>query len=164
MTDVAKLVVSIVVCVGVAGLGGAVTRPNVEPWLDRLERPSFAPPNWVFAPVWTLLFLGMAVAAWLVWRRGLSAHGVVPALVVFGVQLGLNLLWSTLFFGMRRIDLAFVEVFFLWGAIAWTIALFAPISTIAAWLLAPYLAWVTFAAVLTGAFLRLNPRSGEERR
>jgi len=163
VTEVAGLVVSIVVCFAVAGMGSAVTRPNVESWLDRLERPSFAPPNWLFAPVWTLLFLGMAIAAWLVWRQGLSTPGVVPALAVFGAQLGLNLLWSTLFFGMRRIDLAFVEVFFLWGVIAGTIALFAPLSTVAAWLLVPYLAWVSFAAVLTGAYLRLNPRSGEGR-
>lgn len=123
------------------------------PWFEALQKPAWNPPSWVFAPVWTVLYAMMAVAAWLVWRAGARR-----ALLVWLVQLALNAAWSWLFFGLERPDLAFVDIVVLWIAIALTLAAFARVSRFAALLLAPYLAWVTFATVLNGAIWHLNPR------
>jgi len=142
----------------------------VTTWYRTLERPSWSPPDWLFGPVWTLLYAMMAVAAFLVWRRafggggGAGAGGEIPdvrpaarvALVVFGVQLVLNALWSWLFFAMRSPLAGLVEIVVLWMAIAATIALFWPLSRVAAGLMVPYLAWVSFATALNGALWWLN--------
>jgi len=110
----------------------------------------------LFGPVWSVLYLAMAVAGWMVWRReGFS--GAAAPLAVFGVQLALNVLWSGVFFGLRLPGVAFVEILALWAAILATILLFRRVSTPAALLLVPYLAWVTFAAVLNFEIWRLNP-------
>lgn len=152
--DGAALLVAVVICFGVAAVGSVATASSVSSWYLELTMPSWNPPSWVFGPVWTLLYAAMAVAAWLVWRSPGPGRGV--ALGVFGVQLALNGLWSWLFFGFRRIDLAFYEILVLWLAIAATIWVFRRISSTAAWLLVPYLAWVSFAAVLNAAILSLN--------
>lgn len=138
-----------------AAASGAVFKP--DSWFRDLRKPSWQPPDWLFAPVWSLLYLMIAVSGWLVWREAGLAGAAVP-LAIYGVQLVLNFLWSALFFGAHRIDWALGEVVLLWLSIAATIAAFAPISALAAWLLAPYLAWVTFAAALNATILRLNPR------
>lgn len=138
-------------CVLVA-LSGVVFKPG--PWYRALAKPSWTPPNWAFPAVWTILYMMIAVSGWLVWREaGLAA---VP-FGVYGVQLVLNGLWSGLFFGLRRPGLALLDIAALWLAVALNIAVFAPISPAAAWLLAPYLAWVTVAAALNRAVWRLNP-------
>ena len=143
------------VCLSVAALGGAVTSTSVNGWYQELAKPPFNPPDSVFAPVWTTLYVMMAVAAWRVWRqRHRAACG--PALGVFGAQLALNLLWSYLFFGWLAIGLALVEVGVLWLAIVATAILFARIDRMAGWLLMPYAAWVLFASVLNGAIWWLN--------
>ena len=133
---------------------GAIFSPG--PWYEELEKPSWNPPNWAFPVVWTILFIMLAVSGWLVWREAGWPAAALP-LAVYGVQLVLNFLWSALFFGARRMDLAFVDVLLLWVSIAVMIALFYPISPLAALLLVPYLIWVTIAAALNRAVWRLNP-------
>jgi benzodiazapine receptor len=125
-------------------------------WYAALQKPSWNPPGWIFGPVWSALYTMMAVAAWLVWRRGGFAAQGRP-LGAFLAQLALNALWTPLFFGLHRPGVAFAEILLLWLAIAGTIALFWRVQRAAAWLLAPYLAWVGFAAVLNGTLWRLNP-------
>ncbi len=160
----AALVISLLICFGAAALGAIATSQSVMTWYRTLERPTWAPPDWLFGPVWTLLYAMMAVAAFLVWRRGFGVPGQIPdlrpaariALVVFGVQLALNALWSWLFFAMRSPLAGLVEIVVLWIAIAATIALFWPLSRVAAGMMVPYLAWVTFATALNGALWWMN--------
>jgi tryptophan-rich sensory protein len=123
-------------------------------WYASLRKPDWNPPSWVFGPVWTVLYAMMAVAAWRVGRRSGAGRG--PALAWFLGQLLLNALWSWLFFGLRNPGLALAEILALWVAIVGTIAGFRGLDRVAAWLLAPYLAWVSFAAVLNGALWWLN--------
>ena len=149
------LVVSIVVCFGVAALGSRATDPNIDGWYAALRKPPWNPPNWVFGPVWSVLYLLMAVAAWLVWRRRDFARVSLP-LALFGVQLVLNGLWSVLFFGWHRPDLALIEIVFLWSAILATMLAFRRVVPLATRLLVPYLLWVSFAAVLNFTIWRMN--------
>ncbi|HWD45264.1 MAG TPA: TspO/MBR family protein [Actinomycetota bacterium] len=138
---------------GVAGVGGVVTTRSLDSWYRRLDKPSWTPPDRVFGPVWSLLYGAQAVAAWLVWRSGGER---APALQLYGAQLALNLGWTLLFFGLRRPGWAVLEIAALWVAIAATIAAFRRRSRAAAWLLLPYLAWVSFAMALTVAVWRRN--------
>ena len=135
-----------------AALSGAFFKPG--DWYEGLAKPRWRPPNWLFPPAWSVLYVCIAVAGWLVWRADSTASNV--ALVVWGVSLLFNAGWSAVFFGLRRVDLAFGELVLLWLSIAATIGVFAPVSTAAAWLLAPYLAWVTFAGVLNLSIWQLN--------
>lgn len=141
-----------VACTLVA-LTGALFPPGE--WYERLAKPSWTPPNWVFGPVWTVLYVMIAVSGWLVWRESGFA-GARTAFWIYGVQLVLNGLWSAIFFGMKRPGLAIIDVVALWLSIAATIVAFIPHSTLAAWLLAPYLAWVTLATALNISVWRLN--------
>lgn len=147
------LAVSLALCLGVSALGGAITAGPVKSWYPALAKPAITPPEIAFPIVWTLLFLMMAVAAWLVWRRG----GWSGALALFGLQLGLNLGWSALFFGAQQIGLALVEIVVLWLAIAATARAFARHDRRAALLLLPYLAWVAYAALLNALIWQMNP-------
>ena len=149
------LVVLLAVCFAAAGIGGAVTTPKITNWYATLAKPSWNPPNWIFGPVWSALYFCMAAAAWLVWRQGGFVSAKVP-LILFGVQLGLNVLWSCLFFGLQSPGLAFVEVVLLWAAIAATMVTFWHRSVIAGILFVPYLAWVSFASILNFTIWRLN--------
>jgi benzodiazapine receptor len=153
--DLTALVGSLALCFAVAGLGGYWTSLGLGPWYDGLRKPTWRPPAWVFGPVWTILYAMMAVAAWLVWRRRGPARAWLP-LSLFGLQLALNLAWSGLFFGLRRPGLAFGGIVLLWVAILVTLLAFGRISRLAAGLLAPYLAWVTFATALNFAIWRMN--------
>lgn len=137
----------------VAAFLGARFRP--DGWYDDLAKPSWQPPKWIFAPVWTLLYIGIAVAGWRLWEAG-SGLGVA----LWAVQLGLNAVWSPLFFGARRIDLALVDVVALWAAVAATVVVAASVDGVATALLAPYLAWVSFATALNAAVWRLNRGQG----
>lgn len=136
-----------------AATTGAVFRPG--PWYDRLDKPSWTPPDWAFPVAWTLLYVAIGVAPWLVWRAAGFAGAALP-LAVWAVQLALNAAWSWLFFGLRRMDLAFAEVVALWASIALMIALFLPISVTAGLLMVPYLVWVSFAAALNLAVWQRN--------
>ena len=124
-------------------------------WFAALRKPSWNPPAWIFGPVWTALYAMMAVAAWLVWKRGGFATQR-RALALFLIQLALNAAWTPLFFGLHWLGVAFGEIIFLWLGIAATLIAFRQVNRIAAWLLVPYLAWVSFAAALNFAFWRMN--------
>jgi tryptophan-rich sensory protein len=143
----------VLLCFAAAALGGLFMPGD---WYASLRKPSWNPPGWVFGPVWTVLYTMMAVAAWLVWRRGGFAAQRRP-LTLFLVQLALNAAWTPLFFGLHWPGVAFAEMLFLWLAIGATLLAFRPVSRVAAWLLAPYLAWVSFAAALNFTLWRLNP-------
>ena len=146
------LVVLLILCFAVAGVGGLATAPSIPNWYAGLAKPSWTPPGWVFGPVWSVLYLSMAVAAWLVWRRG---DAVVP-MMLFGIQLVFNAAWSWLFFGLHSPGAAFIDIVLLWMAIAATTVVFWRRSTLAGILFVPYLIWVSFAAVLNFAIWRLN--------
>ncbi|MCC4611754.1 TspO/MBR family protein [Xanthomonas cannabis] len=143
-------------CYAVAGLG-ALASIQAASFYAELQRPAWAPPGWLFGPVWTALYGMMAVAVWLVWRRGGWA-GARLALSMFVLQLALNGLWSWLFFAWHMGAWAFADIVVLWLALAATIGLFAKRDPVAAWLLVPYLAWVSFAAALNYSVWQLNPQ------
>lgn len=136
-----------------AATSGAYFRPGA--WYAALRKPSWNPPDWLFAPAWMVLYVTIAVAAWLVWRR----TGWGAEIWLWWFSLTLNAAWSWLFFGLRRMDLAFWELVVFWLSIAAMIAAFAPVSAAAAWLLVPYLAWVTFAGALNLTVWRMNPEA-----
>jgi len=143
----------LLLCFAAAAMGGLFMPGE---WYASLKKPTWNPPGWIFGPVWTALYTMMAVAAWLLWRQGGWGKQRKP-LLIFIVQLTLNALWTPLFFGLHWPGVAFAEIALLWFAIAATIAAFRPVSRVAAWLLTPYLAWVSFAAILNGTLWRLNP-------
>ena len=145
----------VALCLGVAAIGGYATSTSVGGWYQALAKPAFTPPDGVFPPVWTVLYLMMAVAGWRVWRAEGFA-GRETALALFGAQLALNLLWSMLFFAARRIDLALLDIVLLWVAIAATGAAFWRIDRLAGALFLPYLAWVTYAALLNATIWQMN--------
>ena len=149
------LVVAVVVCYGAALLGNLATMPQIPTWYAGIAKPSWTPPDWLFGPVWSLLYAMMAVAAWLIWRQSDWKTAKSP-LLWFAAQLILNSLWSILFFGMQKPAWSMVEVFFLWLAILMTVRAFWPVSRVAAGLLIPYLLWVSFASVLNVAIWQLN--------
>ncbi|GAA3339250.1 tryptophan-rich sensory protein [Amorphoplanes nipponensis] len=140
------LAVTAAALIGVLG----VTGTSAE--YQSLDQPSWAPPSWLFGPVWTVLYAMIAVAGWLVWRR----TGWNRALTVYAVQLGLNAVWTPIFFGAGRYGLALADIVVLWLLIGATVLLFRPISRTAAWLLVPYWGWVTFATALNAAIWSAN--------
>lgn len=148
--NAAALAVCIVVTF-IAPALGAWAMPGE--WYAALRKPSWNPPSWIFGPVWTVLYLMMATAAWLVWRRG----GPRSAPVLYAVQLALNAAWTPLFFGLKMPGLAFAEILLLLAAIVLTARAFARTSKAAALLLVPYIAWVSFASFLNFTLWRLNP-------
>lgn len=139
-------------CLAIGAGAGWITRPAVIEWYPTLNKPSFNPPNWVFAPVWTTLYIMMAIAAWLVWKAG-NAKG---ALILFFAQLALNFAWSFLFFGARSPWLGLVGIGMLWLALLATVLAFFQKSKPAGLLMVPYLAWVSFASVLNFSIWQLN--------
>lgn len=139
-----------------AATAGAVASVDAGVFYAQLDRPGWAPPGWLFGPVWSVLYTLMAVAAWLVWRK-VGFPEATMAISLFVSQLVANALWSWVFFAWRLGALAVVEILVLWGLVAATVAAFGRIQRLAALLLLPYLAWVTFAAALTVALWRRNP-------
>jgi tryptophan-rich sensory protein len=142
-------------CFAVAGVGGSWTASEIPGWYRTLVRPTIAPPSWVFGPAWTLLYALMSVAAWQVWLLPSSSQRTW-GLALFLAQLALNFAWSFIFFRCHAIGAALAEVAVLWAAIGATTLVFSQIAPWAAWLMAPYWAWVSFAAVLNAAYWRLN--------
>lgn len=154
MNEWLALAIAVLVCFGAAALGSWATVRGLREWYPALRKPSWNPPNAVFGPVWTILYLAMAVAVWLVWRSG---GDVTVAVGLFALQLALNVAWSVVFFGQRNPRGGLVVIVGLWLAIAATLVVFASIDPLAGALFIPYLAWVTFASVLNGTIARLNP-------
>jgi translocator protein len=157
MNKLTRILVMVVTCMGIGFLSSQVTKNAIRTWYVTIEKPSFNPPNWIFAPVWSVLFVMMGVAGGLIWHQIDSNREVVKkALVFFGIQLLLNALWSYLFFGLHNPMLALVEIILLWLLIYETYLKFVKIDKVAGYLLLPYLAWVSFAMVLNGSIWWLN--------
>jgi benzodiazapine receptor len=156
-SNIVALVIALVAPFGVAAIGGIATGSSVSTWYPTLNKPAWNPPAWVFGPVWTLLYLMMGIASWLVWqKRAQNEARVRGALGWYGLQLGLNLGWSVIFFGLRQVGLALIEIVALWSTLAITIVKFGRIRRAAAGLLLPYLLWTTFATALNAAIWWLN--------
>lgn len=151
-----KLIIAIVVSELAGIIGSVFTTPSIQTWYATLARPALNPPAWVFGPVWTTLFALMGISAFLIWKKGLDRKDVKVALGIFIGQLILNTLWSIIFFGLHSPAGAFTEIIFLWLAILATIVAFAKISRPAAWLLVPYILWVSFAGYLNFSIWQLN--------
>lgn len=152
--NLVSLIVFLAICLGIAAVAGLITAPNIPTWYEALAKPSFTPPNGIFGPVWTVLYILIAISGWMVWRKiGFSPD---RPLMIYGLQLALNFVWSFVFFGAHLIGLAVVDIVLLWLAIIWNITLFWRVDRIAAALLLPYLAWVSFASALNIAVWQLN--------
>jgi tryptophan-rich sensory protein len=158
ISSLISLAVFFTACFGAAS-SGAVFKPGR--WYENLKKPRWNPPNWAFPVVWTILFTMIAVSGWLVWQTAGLAAGA--ALAVYAVHLVINGVWSWLFFGKQRLDLAMVDVIFLWAMIAAMIIAFQPYSVTASLLLVPYLLWVSVAAALNFRLLQLNGARGVQR-
>lgn len=156
MKPVFKIIIAVVVCLAVGGLSGFATTDAIEGWYATINKPSFNPPNWIFGPVWTTLYIMMGIAAGLIWKAGWDRAEVKLALTIFGVQLLLNGLWSIIFFSWQSPLWALVEILVLLAFIVLTIVRFKPINATAAYLLVPYLLWVSFATVLNASIWWLN--------
>lgn len=155
MNGYIRLVVSVAICFLVAFAGSYFTYPALSGWYESLEKPFFNPPNWVFGPVWTVLYLLMGVSFYMIWNNS-KKKGKPFALRVFLLQLFLNFLWSFAFFGLQNPALGFIVIILLWLSIFLTIKLFFRISRNAGYLLVPYLLWVSFASVLNLFIAVLN--------
>ncbi|MBP6343253.1 MAG: tryptophan-rich sensory protein [Candidatus Omnitrophica bacterium] len=147
------LFIFIAICLLAGYIGSRFTFVSVKTWYPTIKKPSWNPPNWIFAPVWTLLYILMAVAAWKVWETADNAFG---PMLIFAVQLVLNVAWSAIFFGKRNISLAFKEIILLWITVVATTAVFWSVDHFAGILFLPYVAWVTFAAFLNYTIDRMN--------
>lgn len=154
--NVRKLLMSVTVCLGAAIIGALFTSQSVDGWYTALQKPVFTPPNWLFGPVWTTLYIMIGIAFYLVWERPFPRKEKTAAYILFAVQLLINVGWSAVFFGLRSISGGMFTILGLWVVIAATIQQFRKISTLAAWLLVPYLLWVSFAGLLNWGFWYLN--------
>lgn len=144
-------------CLVIGYFSGIVTQSSITTWYPTIEKPSFNPPNWIFAPVWTALYVMMGIAAGLVWNLiEIKREEVRSALIFFAIQLALNSLWSFLFFGLKNPLLAFIEIIILWLMIYETYNKFSKLNKIAGYLFIPYILWVSFATVLNFAIWKLN--------
>lgn len=150
------LIAAVATCV-VAGLGAAMT--DLGPWYRQLVQPAWKPPDWAFGPIWTVIFILAATAGIMAWRAAPDASSRYWLLGLFALNGALNILWSALYFKLQRPDWALVEVVALWLSVLALIVVQAPYSRISSWLLTPYLMWVTIAALLNLATIRLNPPS-----
>jgi tryptophan-rich sensory protein len=151
-----KLAAAVLFCVIVGSLGSLVTVTGPGSWYASLEKPFFTPPGWVFAPVWITLFTLMGISLYLIWESGTGKRDVQVALWIFGVQFALNVIWSFLFFGLQSPLLGFINIVLLWVMIIATIIAFYRVRKIAAYLLVPYIAWVTIASALNGSIYVMN--------
>jgi len=144
--ELVRLIISIVVCLAIGFSSSYFTKEAINSWYKKLKKPSFNPPNWIFAPVWTILYILMGIAAYYLW----GSIAIIP----FIIQLVLNFFWSYIFFFKKKVFTAFIEIIFLWIAILVTIIL--SWNTLAAYLLIPYLLWVSFATLLNYKIYELN--------
>jgi tryptophan-rich sensory protein len=158
MTDWKKGGISFLLVIVTALIGGLFTMSTVDSWFSTLVRPAWAPPNWVIGPIWNVLFILMAVAFYIVWTQPEGAEKQ-KAMKLYLVQLGVNVLWSVAFFGLQSLLAGAIVIVLLWALILMTILSFRKVSPTAAWLMVPYIVWVTIAASVNFGFLALNPLS-----
>lgn len=155
ITSTQKLILSLISTVGLGSLGGIFTIAEIPTWYAGLNKPSFNPPNWIFGPMWTTLYVLMGISFYLIWKSPVSLSRN-KAMRIFVIQFILNFCWSIIFFSLHEIGWAFVEILAMWVFILLTIIQFRKISTLAAALLIPYLLWVSFASILNGSIWQLN--------
>lgn len=155
ITNTQKLILSLISIVGLGSLGGIFTIAEIPTWYAGLNKPSFNPPNWIFGPMWTTLYVLMGISFYLIWRLPVSVIRK-KAIRVFVIQFALNFCWSIIFFSLHEIGWAFIEIIAMWVFILLTIIQFRKLSTLAAILLIPYLLWVSFASILNGSIWQLN--------
>ncbi len=151
-----KLLIAVIGCELVGIISTPFTLSAIPAWYSTLNKPPFSPPNWIFGPVWTILYFLMGVSAFLVWKQGLKKKQVKEALLVFLTQLFFNFIWSILFFGLHSPILGLLDIIILWVLILITIVKFHKISKLAAYLLVPYILWVSFATILNFYIWILN--------
>lgn len=156
MKNTIRLLTSIIVCQLAGAIGFFYSAPAISGWYKLINKPSFTPPNWVFGPVWIILYLLMGISAYLIWKKGLASKEARMGIFVFAFQLFLSVFWSVLFFGIGNFMAAFIEILSLWVAIIATIMTFSKISKISAILLSPYVLWVSFASILNFFIWRMN--------
>ena len=156
MKNIFKLIASILMCQAAGIAGSFFTTKSVDTWYAGINKPVFTPPDWVFAPVWSILYILMGISLFLIWRKGLGSGDAKSAFFIFIFQLLLNSLWSFAFFGLRSPLAGLIVILILWLAILWTIISFRKISLPAALLLIPYTIWVSFATLLNWAIFLLN--------
>jgi benzodiazapine receptor len=157
LPDSLKLLISLATCVGAGLLGSIFSRGSITNWYSFLQKPSFTPPNWIFAPVWFLLYILMGISAFLIWRTGFRNFHVRESLIIFLIQLALNALWSFAFFGLKSPITGLIVIVPLWTAILLAIINFYRVSRTASLLLIPYILWVSYATALNFSFYLLNP-------
>jgi len=159
--DVLKLVICILICQIIGILGSLFNIKSIPGWYSKQKKPSFNPPNWIFGPVWTLLYLLMGISLYLIL---VSGKVTTLAITIFAIQLFLNLIWTGIFFGMKKPLLAFIEIILLWASILISIIVFYGISKVASYLLIPYILWVSFASILNFSIWKLNRNNATRRR
>ena len=155
-STIVKLVICIIACFAAAGFGSIFTSKAIPDWYRGLKKPPYTPPNWVFGPVWTVLYILMAVSVFLVWQKGLAAPGVTTAFTLFWIQLAANAIWSYVFFARRSVIGGIINIIILWLLILATVITSFPVSTIAGILLLPYILWVSIAMYLNIRIWVLN--------
>jgi benzodiazapine receptor len=160
-STIVKLVICIIACFAAAGFGSIFTSKAIPDWYRGLKKPPYTPPNWVFGPVWTVLYILMAVSVFLVWQKGLAAPGVTTAFTLFWIQLAANAIWSYVFFARRSVIGGIINIIILWLLILATVITSFPVSTIAGILLLPYILWVSIAMYLNIGIWVLNLASKE---
>lgn len=151
-----KFLISIIICQLAGAIGAVVTYPSIKGWYNSIQKPSFNPPNWIFGPAWTILYILMGLSLFFVWKTSSKKNNIKPEIFIFTIQLILNIAWSFLFFGLHNPFIAFLGIITLWIFIVLTIYKFQEINKLSALLLIPYLLWVTFAAFLNFSIWRLN--------
>ena len=156
MNNSLKLIIAIAIPVAVGGVSGFFTATGVESWYQTINKPSWNPPGWIFGPVWTTLYIMMGVALFLVWKSDSSDILKKTAITLFTIQLVLNFFWSFIFFDQHQIGWALVEIIAMWIFILITIFAFGNVSKLAAWLLVPYISWVSFATILNYTIWKIN--------
>ena len=154
-SQILKLIVSLLLPLGLGALASLFTSEAVPEWYETLNRPSFNPPNWLFGPVWTILYILMGISLFLIWKQSANKERNL-AIVVFLLQLALNFAWSFIFFSFNMIGFALIEIILLWISIIVMLVLFYRIKPMAAYINIPYLIWVTFATILNASYYLLN--------
>lgn len=151
--NIISLIICIAICEVAGFIGSLFNFKSIPGWYAKQKKPKFNPPNWIFGPVWTLLYLLMGISLYLVL---ISGKEITLPLIIFSIQLILNIAWSAIFFGMKKPSIAFIEIIFLWVSILLNILFFYNISKISSYLLIPYILWVSFAAILNFSIWYLN--------